>query len=370
MSNQLTQTASTINKKLLICTQSVDKDDPIAGFFYAWVCEFAKHCEQVTVIALSGTGAEHLPKNVHVVSLEKEQGAIKFRQLYLFYQAIISQRQQYDTVFIHNVGPKFVILGAPLWKLWQKQIALWYVHGSVDWKLRLAERLVDKAFSSAPETFRIPSKKITFLGHGIDVERLGNTSLQLDPQYFTILQVSRISPRKHCDVLLEALPEFATQYTKPFKVFFVGATTSQGDEEYLQNLQRRVAELGLTEQVTFVGGVSPQKLPAYYAKADVTVNVTTTGGVDKTALESLAMGVPVITTFSAFKNILGKLADQYVLPELHEGTTKELAQTLLSVAEQGTSAEDRDEFKRLVTAYASLPRLIERIVGRLKTGTK
>ncbi|MBP6881369.1 MAG: glycosyltransferase family 4 protein [Candidatus Pacebacteria bacterium] len=373
MNSEQNENQSTTNhapRRLLICTQSVDRDDPIAGFFYSWVCEFSKYCEKVTVIALSGTGVEHLPINVQVVSLEKELQASKFRQLHLFYKAIIKHRHEYDTVFIHNVGPKFVLLGALFWKLWRKRIALWYVHGSVHWKLRVAEKLVDQAFSSAPETFRVPSKKVTFLGHGINVEKLGSLPLHLDLHCFTILQVSRISPRKHCDVLIEALSIFAAQYAKPFRVLFVGATTSAGDEEYLLKLHERVNELGLSEQVSFVGGVSPQKLPEYYTRADVTVNVTTTGGVDKTALESLAVGVPVLTTFGAFKKILGEESYQCVLSELNEGTSVELADALLRVAQYGTSQERRKVLKNKVTEYASLSRLIQRIITILYTEQK
>ena len=58
--------------KLLILTQKVDKNDPILGFFHRWVEEFARHCEQVTVIAL-GVGEYDLPQNVRVFSLGKEQ---------------------------------------------------------------------------------------------------------------------------------------------------------------------------------------------------------------------------------------------------------------------------------------------------------
>lgn len=349
-------------KKILICTQSVDKDDPIAGFFSPWIVEFAKNCDSVTVLALSGQGAEKLPVGIKVLSLEKENNASKLRQLFLFYKYIFQERSNYDTVFVHNVGPKFVILGTLLWRVWSKKIALWYVHGSVDWKLCIAEKLVDIAFSSAPETFRVKSKKINFLGHGIDVDALGEVSRESDPNYFSILQVSRMAPRKHADVLINALPKFSKLYGKPYKVVFIGPIITEEDEAYVKSLKERVVQLGLQEKVSFVGGTAPSDLPKYYAQADVTVNTSTTGGVDKVALESLAIGVPVITTFSAFNNILGPLADEYVLPELHDGTGEELSRALFRIATKDTSPERSAELKRCVGAYASLRTLIKRIV--------
>jgi glycosyltransferase involved in cell wall biosynthesis len=352
-------------KKLLICTQSVDPNDPIAGFFSAWVREFARHCDTVTVVALSGVGAETLPSNVTVVSLGKEKPWNKFQQLIAFYKAIFKFRTEYDTVFVHNVGPKFVLLGVVPWRLMRKHIALWYVHGSVDWKLRLAEKVIDYAFSSAPETFRVPSKKVTFLGHGIDVDALGALPLALNPDCFTILQAGRVAPRKHADVLLKALPLFEKKYNKPYRVIFVGATVTEEDKTYLASLQKEVDSLGLQDKVSFLGGVPPQELRTHYTHADVTVNVSSTSGVDKTALESLAVGVPVLTTFSVFNKILGPLASSYVLPELHEGTPVELAEALYGIAQHGTDDTRRNALKECARAYASLPVLIERILALL-----
>ena len=49
--------------KLLICTQKVDKNDSVLGFFHRWIEEFAKHCEKVTVICLQ-KGDDDLPAKI------------------------------------------------------------------------------------------------------------------------------------------------------------------------------------------------------------------------------------------------------------------------------------------------------------------
>ena len=59
--------------RLLICTQAIDKNDPILGFFHRWVIEFAKHFEHISVICLR-EGTHTLPENVSVYSLGKEGG--------------------------------------------------------------------------------------------------------------------------------------------------------------------------------------------------------------------------------------------------------------------------------------------------------
>ena len=58
--------------KILICTQKVDLNDDILGFFHSWIAEFAKQCEKVTVICLY-KGEYDLPGNVKVLSLGKEK---------------------------------------------------------------------------------------------------------------------------------------------------------------------------------------------------------------------------------------------------------------------------------------------------------
>ena len=69
--------------KLLIITQTVDINDQILGFFHRWVEEFAKHCEQITVICLE-KGIHDLPQNVRVFSLGKEDFQLSTFNFQLF----------------------------------------------------------------------------------------------------------------------------------------------------------------------------------------------------------------------------------------------------------------------------------------------
>ena len=81
--------------KLLICTQVVDKNHPILGFFHRWIEEFAKHCDTVEVICLF-EGEHTLPANVHVHSLGKEEGKNRLKYLIRFYAYIWNLRNEYD----------------------------------------------------------------------------------------------------------------------------------------------------------------------------------------------------------------------------------------------------------------------------------
>ena len=61
-------------------------------------------------------------------------------------------------------------------------------------------------------------------------------------------------------------------------------------------LQALVERLGLLQQVSFVGNLDATQIVAFYQSADVMLNPTTVDNMPNSVLESLASGVPVITT--------------------------------------------------------------------------
>ena len=132
--------------KLLVVTQVIDINHPILGFFHGWVEELASHCEQVHVICLQA-GKYSLPANVTVHSLGKEEGKGRSTYLYRFFKLIWQLRKHYDGVFVH-MNQIYVLLGAPLWRLLNKKVGLWYAHGTVTLSLRLATIFTNKIFTS------------------------------------------------------------------------------------------------------------------------------------------------------------------------------------------------------------------------------
>jgi glycosyltransferase involved in cell wall biosynthesis len=61
-------------------------------------------------------------------------------------------------------------------------------------------------------------------------------------------------------------------------------------------LQRLAAELGVAEAVRFCGRVANADMPALYASARVCVNPSLADNMPISVLESLASGVPVVST--------------------------------------------------------------------------
>lgn len=288
--------------RLLIITQKVDSNDPILGFFHRWIEEFAKHCEQITVICLY-EGTHNLPGNVCVFSLGKERGVSRLRYVLNFYHLVWRERKNYDAVFVH-MNPIYVILGGLLWRVWKKKIGLWYTHKNVDLKLRIAEKLTDIIFTASRESFRLVSDKIKIVGHGIDTEVFSPVEKKEENKMSRVVTVGRISPAKDYQTLIEAV-EILVSENVPILVDIIGNPATIADESYLGDLRALAQEKKLGGTIRFVGSVPNKELPAYLRQADLFVNMSHTGSLDKAVLEAMACGVLVATSNEAFADVFG-----------------------------------------------------------------
>lgn len=347
--------------KLLIITQKVDRNDPILGFFHRWIEEFAKNTEKLTGICLE-KGEFSLPQNVKVLSLGKESGRSKIKYLWRFYKYIWSERKNYDVVFVH-MNPEYVILGWADWKILGKKIALWYVHKAVNLKLKIAEKLADKIFTASPESFRLPSKKVEIVGHGIDTEKFtpsfDGVSGRMTGQFSNkprIITAGRIAQVKNLETLIESFGILQNTRTD-FSAKIAGGPITKEDKIYFEKLKSLVRQRGLENIISFVGPIPYSKIQDFYAEGDIFVNLSNTGSVDKAVLEAMSSGLSVITSNEAFKNILPV---RYFL----ENTSADaLARKIREL-----SSENRPnlELRDIVIKNHSLEKLIKKIISRLQ----
>lgn len=327
--------------RLLILTQKVDKNDPILGFFHRWIEEFAKHCEQLTVICLE-RGQYYLPANVKVLSLGKPSSAEaskgKGRRLFYiwnFYKYIWNEKRNYDAVFVH-MNPEHVVLGGLIWKLLKKKIVLWYTHRQVNIQLRLAEKLSNTVLTSSKESFGIKSKKVQYLGHGINIDTFQPSSRDWASRI--LLCVGRITPIKNGQVLLDSLVILRKSDPR-WQVVFIGDPVTDPDQLYKKELEDKVERAGLTSNVKFIGSLPSLEINERFSKAFASVNMTPTGGMDKVVLESLASGCPVFTSNTAFQNLFEKHSTDFISSF---GDASDLAQRIT----QFDSSADRENMVR------------------------
>lgn len=347
--------------RLLILTQVIDEKDPALGFFHRWVEEFARLVSSVEVLCLR-EGTHSLPKNVRVWSLGKERGVGRLGYVFRFYAFIWAHRDDYDAVFIH-MNSEYLVLGGALWRLLGKKTLLWHTHKSMTLIHRIGEKLVDVVATASPESYRLSSKKLHVLGHGIDTEEF-SPGKPKDDGVFRIITTGRITRVKGLETLLDSAPTLREKGVK-CEILIIGGPVTKDDRDHLDLLKGKVRSLGLVDAVRFVGSVSHGEILPYLQGADVFVNCSQTGSLDKAVLEAMAVGVPVLTSNDGLTSALGAYAERLMF---RHGDATELGKKLFAIKELSpTSREELSEgLRRIVTEEHSLQRLVPRMVKLLQ----
>jgi glycosyltransferase involved in cell wall biosynthesis len=290
--------------KILILTQAVDTQESILGFFHRWIEEYAAQAEQVTVICLR-EGAHALPDNVKVLSLGKEKGVSRIGYVCNFFKYIFRERQQYDVVFVH-MNQIYVLLGGIFWRLWGKKIGLWYAHGHVPISLRFATFLTHHILTSTESGFRLPTKKKHVVGQGIDASVFSCDERDVS-ETLRLIYVGRISPIKDIKTLLRAYSVLQKE-GKQLSLTLVGGATLDIEKTYKKELEEYIETEGL-RGITFAGAIPNDALPTHLCEADVFINPSHTGSLDKTGLEAMSAGLVLLTCNEAYEAVLGEHRD-------------------------------------------------------------
>lgn len=104
-----------------------------------------------------------------------------------------------------------------------------------------------------------------------------------------LIWIGRMEKQKGLDVLLNAL-YFVNQHNKKWKLLLVGGGSQRA---YLERLRDKY---GLTEQVNFIGILSPASMSNWYEQANIFVLPSRSEGLSLVLLEALIRNLQVIAT--------------------------------------------------------------------------
>ncbi len=287
-------------------------------------------------------------------SIRSGEGKGRRVQIARLWRASWTLRPQYDAVFAH-MNPEYVLYGGLFWRLLRKRIGLWYTHGTVSTALKTATLLTHHVFTASPESFRIDSPKKVVTGHGIDMALFEGEPLDKTPDTISILTVGRIAKTKNIHLLLEALAHLRT--THDARLTVVGGPTTVREKDYARTLTEKLDELDIKDYVQFVGAQSQAQIAPHYHAADVFVNVSDTGSLDKVVLEAFLTRTPVVSSNVAFKDIL---APHGLF--LESTAPADIADAILR-AQEFTRTSELYEY---TATRHSLPMLIENILHRYR----
>ncbi len=320
--------------KLLICAQAVDKNDPMLGFFVAWVAELSTHYEQVTVLCLR-EGEHKLPPNVTVLCL----GRGRLMRLAQLLRYIVVLRKNYDAVFVH-MSQEFVLAAGWLWTLLGKKIYLWRNHYAGSLLTSFAARSAATVFYTSAFSYTARYRNAVRMPVGVVLQAV--PALPRVPH--SVLFLGRIAPSKRPELLLEA----ARLLTTPVQLSFVGPA----DKAYLASLTARAPE-----GTQFSAGVPHADTPRVFAAHELFVNLSPSGMFDKTIFEAASAGCVPFATSKDWGALM---------PELYVDGAVALARAVDRFF--ALPEEERARLRNAARAEAerqSLPRLAKRLVEEM-----
>ena len=198
------------------------------------------------------------------------------------------------------------------------------------------------------------------MGHGIDVETYRGASHVHDDR-FRILTIGRISRTKGYGVLFDAL-EILKREGVLVRTCIIGGPLTEDDREYMSTLRSEVTQRGLNADVEWVGSVPHHAILPFFAKADLFVNMSETGSLDKAVLEAMASGVPVLTSNPGLESTLAPLHEEcmFVAGDTHDFV--EHIKVLIKMTEQEKNSLGNN-LRDIVIQSHDIGILIPRIVN-------
>jgi len=132
-------------------------------------------------------------------------------------------------------------------------------------------------------------KEIGIIYNGVDTDEFFPAFEKRSSENFTIICVSRVTPRKGIRFLIQAFKLLCGRYDN-IRLVIVG----DGNEK--QSLEDLAQGLDIKNKIEFAGAVAHEKIFEYYQRANVFVLPSLNEGMSNVMLEALASGLPVIAT--------------------------------------------------------------------------
>lgn len=293
--------------RLLIINFEMNTNSPVLAWPVRVVQELAPRFEQITVLTeIVGTLPDNLPDNVQIEVMPRRPLGIPRRlgSGFLINNQLskLIKKHKPDACFIH-MAHRWAYRFWPTFKRHGVPVLIWYAHGAVTWHLKLALAACDAAVTSTPQGLRLSSPKVHIIGQGIDA------ALFSPPEPYNpraeIVSVGRLSASKRQHLMLEVLHELRKQQPEQgWKLVLAGPNLTGADTAYQDQVLQRITALGLQQSVTLTGALTQAQTVDLYKSASIHLNLSQTGSMDKTVLESFACGCPALTTNIAFADML------------------------------------------------------------------
>lgn len=201
---------------------------------------------------------------------------------------------------VAHMCPIYAVLAAPLVRPLRIPLVLWFTHWRASRLLRAAERVSSAVVSVDRRSFPLESKKVTAIGHGIDVSEFTCSERRTSTDGLRLLALGRYSPAKGLEVVLRALAAVGDGV----RLDVHGPALSAQEREHRAELERLATELPLNGRVGLWDAVPRARIPSLLSDHDALVNNMRAGAPDKVVYEAAAACVPVLASNPVFDSLL------------------------------------------------------------------
>ena len=287
--------------RMLMLTFSLDRNSPVLAWQAAVASALAKRVDNVHVFTEWRAAFEAPPRLTFETMPHRPFGIPRrLGAAWLMLPRLVRTIERFrpDVRFVHmthewcyRIGPYLRVRGVP--------VLLWYAHGSVPWTLHLSTKFASRIVTSTPEGFRLESPKKRVIGQAIDTALF---DIPLDVcRTKEIVTVGRVSRRKNVALLVEAVADVVRRPgLEDARLKIVGPQLTADDNAYRREIEELIIKLHLGSRVQVAGAMLQKDTADLYRTAALHVNVSGTGSMDKTVMEALACGCPVLTSNEAF----------------------------------------------------------------------
>jgi glycosyltransferase involved in cell wall biosynthesis len=300
-----------MKKNLILFNIRTDSDHDVLGITTPLINSFAKKFDKVYVISTS-VGKLKVYNNVEVYSLGGEYKNNSVEKLFNFYILLFKVLYRAGTnisAFVHMV-PLYATLAWPILRPLKIPITLWYVHKKINLNLKVASFLVNRIATVDKNTFMLKVKnKLHYLDHGITFPNFFCKPKSGHLKY-NLAIVGRISRIKHIDCLINAIIILKKKSKLNLVLHIYGSPITNEDLVYKNELLALILENNIKSNVIFHGSVKHSEIFNRIRTASLMFNLSNSG-LDKSGLEALAFGIPLIYTHPSYNKIFKKLKIDY-----------------------------------------------------------
>jgi glycosyltransferase involved in cell wall biosynthesis len=357
----MTAPGPTRRLRIVFISQAVDRDDPVLPHTVRWIEALAgKPAVAHTAVLALRTGRYELPGNVDVYRFGRSN---RLATLAAFYRGVgRSLRRKPDVFFVHQGGP-YPLLLLPIKIVSRIPIVQWKAHRVINRAMAFhARRCDDMIFTATRGSFPMGVSKVRIVGHGIDTQVFRSEAVA---PLGDLIAVGRIAPIKRVEQMVRAVEHANRTYGTAYRLNIYGPTTP-GNEAYAAGIEAIVDQLGARSRVALHGPVRHEDLPRLFNGHRVCLSFGRTG-IDKSALEAMACGLPVISTHDSVAEIIPSALGPLLITDRE--STEAQAGTIHGLLRQPDAEIARlgERMRAVVVADHTVERLFDRILEDVRT---